>query len=205
MPYETTPSPAAAAGEAGMGTDNIQQKPITRGAYDLNEGASAMGGMKMAQNKVRPGQGMAMGADEEATKEEQAEYERATEALQQVMYDDERASAAIAQQLRPEERVGSIAKASMLLIKQLDDRLDFDEVIIPQFTQDVVDRVIDFYENVHGEEISEGDAQKALGATWEGVMEMFGVDEDTYAEFTQGMGEEDFKAQEQQYKQFLGE
>lgn len=205
MAYETQPSPAAEVGEAGMGTDNIAQKPITRGQYDLNQGASPLGGMQMAQNVSRPGQASVMGKDEPATQEEQAEYERAVEALQRVLYDDERASAAIMQQLQPKERVGSIAKASLLLIKQLDDRLDFDEVIIPQFTQDVVDRIIDFYENVHGEEISEQDAQRALGTTWEGVMEIYGVDEDTYAELTQGMGEQEFKAQEQQYKQFLGE
>jgi hypothetical protein len=143
--------------------------------------------------------------DEEASPEEQQEYERALGAVNRVMYGDPNTSRSIADQLRPEDKIGSTVKASILLIKQLDEKIDMDEVVIPQITQEVADRMIDMGEQVKGMEFSEQDAQAVLGATWEGVMEVFGIDPETYEEFTQGMSEQDIQGYSQQYKQFLGD
>lgn len=199
--YQTEPTAGAPQQEAPM---DLAKRRVARGRPDLNEGMTAEQGFNMAQESMRPGQGSLKGPDLEATEDEQAEYERAMAALSKVLYEDERTSNAVVRQLTPEEKVGSIAKASMLVISQLDQRLDFDEVIIPQFTQDVTDRIVDLYENVHGE-VSEQEAQRAFGATWEGVMEMYGVDENDYAELTAGMSDEEFQGYKQQYKSFLGE
>jgi hypothetical protein len=198
MEYATRPSPAAQEGDK-------TKSAITRGAPDLNTPNSAAEGFRMAQESVRPGQGMASGPETEATPEEQQDYERATQVLSKVLYEDERTSEAVLKQLQPQEKIGSVAKTSMMVIKQIDEKIDLDEVIIPQFTQDVVDRVVDLYENAHGDEFSEQETQAVLGSAWEGVMEMFGVDEESYAELTAGMSQEEFGSYEQQYKQFLGE
>jgi hypothetical protein len=198
MEYNTQQTPAAQAGEIG-------KKAIARGAPDLNAGATAREGFRMAQEAVRPGQGMANGPETEATAEEQQEYDYAVSVLGKVLYENENTSEAITKQLQPQEKVGSVAKASMLVIKQIDEKIDLDEVIIPEFTQDVVDRMIDMYENLHGDEFSEQEAQGALGSAWEGVMELFGIDEDSYAELTAGMSDDEFAGYEAQQKQFLGE
>lgn len=173
---------------------------------DLNQPMTPSTAARMAQESVRPGAASIKGGDQEASAQEQDEYERALKALSKVLYEDERASDGILQQLLPEERIGSVAKASMLIINQLDAKLDFDEDIIAQLTQDTVERVIDLFENTKLEdEFSEQEAQAALGATWEGIMEMYGVDEESYAELTSGLSEDEFKGYEKQYKQFLGE
>lgn len=194
------PAPGAEAPE------DLSQRRVTRGAMDLNQPMTPSTAARMAQESVRPGAASIKGGDQEASAQEQDEYERALKALSKVLYEDERASDGIIQQLLPEERVGSVAKASMLIINQLDAKLDFDEDIIAQLTQDTVERVIDLFENTKLEdEFSEQEAQAALGATWEGIMEMYGVDEDSYAELTSGLSEDEFKGYETQYKQFLGE
>lgn len=185
--------------------EDLMKPRVQRGQPNLNAPQGAQEGFRMAQEMSRPGEGAAMGPDIEATEDEQAEYERAVSALSKVLYENERTSNAVISQLTPEERVGSIAKASMLVINQLDEKMDFDEAIIAELTQETVDRVIDLYENKHGEELTDADTQAALGATWEGIMEMYGMDEDSYAELTAGMSDDDFKGYEKQYKGFLGE
>jgi hypothetical protein len=199
------PAPEQAAPEAAAPQQDLMQKQTMPGVFDPNKPGDPAQAVRMAQEQQRPGASMAMGEDQEASPEEQAEYERAVEALGKVLYEDDRTSAGIVKQLSPQEKVGSVAKASALVVQQLDMKFDFDEVIIPQLTEETVDRVIDLYENVHGEEFGEQEVQGALGATWEAVMQMYGIDEEGYADFTQGMSEEDFRGYEKQYKQFLGD
>jgi len=153
------------------------------------------------------GSGQIGGADvdsmlEDATPSEQKEYERAMGALYKIMYEDDSASNSLIGQLSPEEKVGSVAKASMLLITQLDDKLDFDEAIIAQMTEEVVDRVIELGEAKFGEEMSftDNESQAALGATWEGVMQIFGVDEQDSEQLTAGMDKNQKSALEKQYE-----
>lgn len=180
------------------------QRPARGDLSDMNTPASPNKGKGVADSYTRRSQGL-QGDDAEATEEEQAELERAIGALSKVMYEDDNTSQSIQDQLRPEERIGSIAKASIMLVQQMDERLDLDEVIVAQFTQEVADRMIDMYEQKNDEEVSEEDAQKVLGATWEGVQELFGIDEDSYEEMTQGMTDEDLNGYTAQYKQFLGD
>lgn len=178
--------------------------PAPRGDLsDMNTPASAGKGKQIADSYVRRSGGL-NAPEEEATPEEQAELERAVGALGKVIYEDDATSQAIQDQLRPEEKIGSVVKASLLVINQLDQQLDLDEVIIPQFTQEVTDRMVDLYEQKTEEEFSDEEAQKVLGAAWEGVLDMFGMDEETYEEMTQGMSEQDIAGYEQQYKQQLG-
>ncbi len=185
--------------QAAVAEEEAAAPPID----DFNEPASVVKGAGIARNTVRRGGGV-MGAEEEATPAEQKEMDRALGALTKVLYEDDNTSQSIVDQLRPEEKVGSVAKATILLVSQLDQRLDFDEVIVPALTQETADRVIDLYENVHGDEFNEQETQRVLGAAWEGVMEIYGVDEEAYEELTQGMSDEDLAGYEQQYKQFLG-
>lgn len=206
-PQAAQPPPQQAGPPPGQGAPAPKPaggapRPARGDLSDMNTPASPKKGKAIADSKVRRGSGL-QGPEQEATEEEQAELERAVGALGKVLYEDDSTSQAIQDQLRPEERIGSMAKASILLIKNLDEKLDFDEDIVAQFTQEVADRVIDMYENKVGEEVSEGDAQKVLGATWEGVMEMFGVDEDSYEEMTQGMTDEDLDGYTEQFNQFL--
>lgn len=209
MPYQRIADKEAAQQQQQQPVapeQDLQQHQVRRGAPDLNAPNSPEKAFNMVQDQVRPGSAALMGPDQEATPEEQAEYERAVGALSKVLYENDQTSSAIVRQLVPEERIGSVAKASMLIIQQLDDKFDFDETVIPELTQETVDRVIDLFENSKlDDEFTEQEAQAALGATWEGVMEMYGIDEDQYAEMTAGMSQEDFKGFENEYKQYLGE
>jgi len=143
--------------------------------------------------------------EEPATPEEQAEYERAVKALETVMYGNDQISRAIVDQLNAENKIDSVVKASLLLLKQLDEKLNFDQVIIPQLVQEIADRVVEMAERVKDIEFSDKDIQAVIGATWEGAMAIYGVEESDYAELTAGMTDADKQGYQGQYNKFLGE
>lgn len=147
----------------------------------------------------------AAAGEDEATPEEQAEYEQAMKAVQVVLYDNDRTSEAIADMLQPEDKIGSVVQATLLTLNQIDSQLDMDEAVIPQVMSELADRIMDMGEQAKGMEFSEQEAQAVLGSVWEGVMEMYGVDEEEYNNFTSNMSTDEVASQEQTYKQFLGE
>lgn len=175
----TTPPDAPVPGEAAPGPETAAPGP------EVEEEETAAGG--------------------ETTEEEQAEYERVLGAVERVLYQEEATSKPIEEMLRTDEsKIDGVVSAALMVISEVDKQLDMDDVVIAEITQDTVDRLIEMSE-AKGAEWSEQETQGALGATWEGVMEMFGVDEEDYNQMTGEMSEEDFKSAEQTYKGFLGE
>jgi len=163
-----------------------------RGVMDAREAAPS------------PGASAKEGA-QSASEEEQKEYERALGAVETAMYSNDKVSRSIVDQLQPGDKIGSVVKTSLLFLKQIDAKIDMDEVVIPQILEDIVDRVVDLAERVKNIQFSEKELQAVLGAAWEGTMEMYGTDTDAYQQLTQGMGQKDMDHYASQYKQFLGE
>lgn len=155
--------------------------------------------------EVAPPEGSITEGGEQASPEEQAEYERAIKAAQKVIYENDGTSDAVIQMVQPDNKVESTVTATLLLLHQLDSKLNLDENVIAQFTQDLADMVIDVAEAAHGIQYSERELQEVLGATWENVMEMYGADEDDYNAFMDTMSPEQQQAQGEVYKQFVGD
>jgi hypothetical protein len=166
--------------------------------------ASATEGVIQAREAKNAGPSLA-GEDEEATPEEQAEYDRALDGLHQILYEDPERSQAIADTLQPQDKIGSVTRTAIMLIKQLDEGIDLDENVVAEITVDTADRLMEIGEASKGMTFSEKEAQAVAGATWEGVMALFGVDQDSVTEMTAGMTPEQLKGYEQQHKQFVGD
>jgi hypothetical protein len=143
--------------------------------------------------------------EEQASPEEQKEYERAMDAVSTVLYKNQGTSEAIADMLQPEDKISSVVQATMLTLHQIDAQLDLDETVIPQVMSDIADMVMDMGEQVKGMTFSDKEAQAVLGATWEATMQMYGVDEDAYHNFTSGLDDKKLSGYEQKYKEFLGD
>lgn len=124
-------------------------------------------------------------AEEQPTAAEEKEYQRIAGAMQKVLYGQDTIADAIMQQVDPHDKISTTTKAATLLIQQLDEKLDMDEIVIPQITMDAVDVVAELAENRFGIQYSEQEIQATLGATWEGVMAIFGVDEREYDQLIQ--------------------
>lgn len=128
--------------------------------------------------------------EEQATPEEQQEYERAMKAVAAVLYENEKASNSIVDQVNPNDKVSTTSKVAMLFINQLDQKIDLDEVVVADVTQEATARIMELAENRHGMQYDEREAQIIIGSVWEGVSEMFGggQDEAGHSELVNSIG-----------------
>jgi hypothetical protein len=140
---------------------------------------------------------------EEPTEREQKEYTKAERALATVLYSNEEVSNSILGQIDPNDKIGSVAKASVLLMKTLDEKLDMDDSIIQQMTMETVDRVIELTEKRHGLNFEENEVQATLGAAWEGVMYSFGVDPSDVQDLSQRFNDDELGQLQNAQTQFL--
>lgn len=166
--------------------------------------ASTQGGVNAAR-QASDTTASANAGDEDATPEEQKNYEQAMEAAKIALYENDQTADSISRMLQPEQKIDSTVQASLLTLSEIDKQINLDEGVVAQVAMDITDMVIDLGEEGKGIQYSEQEAQAVWGSVWEGVMEMYGVDEEEYADFTEGMSDEEVASQEQQYKQFLGE
>lgn len=143
---------------------------------------------------------------EEASADEQREYERALSSLYKVLYSNDKTHQSIVQGLKstPQNKIEPVVKMGVLLVKQLDEKVDLHESVIAQITGDTVDRMIEIAETRYGAQYSDTEAQRALGATWEGVMMMFGITEEDFQRGMQGLSQEDVFYGKQVYQGALG-
>ena len=180
-----------------------QTSPEAQANPDVITQQTPQAGMQQARADAGS-QSSVMDGEEKASPEEQEEYEKALAAMHIVLYKNEKSSDQILNMLTPEDKIGSLAKAGMMVISQLDAKLDLDENIIAELTGDVVDNLVELGEQGKGFTFSEQELQAALGSTWEGVMQIYGVDENQYASFTEGMSDEQMSGYQKEYQGYLG-
>lgn len=143
-----------------------------------------------------------------ATPEEQAEYERVFDGLSDMLYENDQMSKSISGSLMQEDPMGSTIQAALVTIQQLDERLDMDEIVIPQITQDTTEMIMELGE-AKGLQYTGRQAQQILAGVWEGVMIMFGGEDETinedYAAITEGMSEAEINDSMATYQKLLSE
>lgn len=138
---------------------------------------------------------------QDAAPEEQQEYERAMRALAQVLYSNDKTANSIVDQIDAQgDKVGSTAKVSMLLIKSLDQKVNLNENVVSAVTQETVERIMELSEARHGIQYQPDEAEKILGATWEGIQAMFGGDPQQFAAFSQGLDGSKMGALQQEHE-----
>lgn len=140
---------------------------------------------------------------EEASPEEQAEYERAMAGLYEAMYQNPKSSRAILDMIQAEDKIGSVAKAVVLLVEQLDKKIQLDEAVVPQITQDAAERVVEMAERGKKIQFSEQELQAIAGASLEGVMQVFGASPEDAQQFMSSMPPEQQAKVKQGYEQMV--
>ena len=181
-----------------------EQKPAPSATRDFDENSprSTEEAFRASQLASQPGRSSVTGKEEAATPEEEKEYEEASRVVSEALYQGDTAEG-ISTMLNPEEKVGSVAKAVAFAITTLDNEYDFDEVVIPQLTEETTERIIELYEAQTDDEFSEQESQAALGAAWEAVIGAYGVESGQYAELTQGLDKSQIRGYEDEYQGML--
>ena len=143
--------------------------------------------------------------EQEATPDEQTEYERGMAAVAKVLYSNDKTANAVVDQVDPNNKIGSTAKVNILFMRELDKKVDLAEVVIAPITQEVTERVVELAEARHGIEYAPDEVEKILGATWEGVATLFGSDggpegAQSFQQFAQGMDSDALASLKQQHE-----
>jgi hypothetical protein len=140
-----------------------------------------------------------------ATPQLQKEFNRAVMALHTVLYSSTKISALAVKMVQPAQIVDSTSKCCILIVNQLDRKLRLDPQVIPQFTMAVVDEVMDMIQKVKQINYTPPQQKAILGATFEGVMKMFGVKPQEAQQFLQSLSDPQKTAARQQYVSDLNE
>lgn len=138
--------------------------------------------------------------------QDQQMYDQAVRTLYAIIYKDPKVTQNLIAMVQPRPHtVDSIAKASAILVQQVDKKINLDPIILPQLTMDAVDQLIDITERVKGVQISDGDAKAALGATFEIVAHMNGIDPNVAKQMLQAVSPQLQQRAQQMYSQTLQE
>jgi hypothetical protein len=142
------------------------------------------------------------------TNDEQAEYQRVAEGMGDMLYRDDKMSNAVEQMLNPDDKMGSTIQAGVILMQQLDDRLDMDGLVVSQVTQDMSNGLMEIGE-AKGLQFTPREMQQVTAGIWEGVMAVWGGEDETmnedYATVTEGMAPEEIEEAKASYQQLLNE
>lgn len=141
-----------------------------------------------------------------ASPREQQEYDRARSALAQVIYGDDGTNASIVKALDPDNKVGSVAQTALLVLTQVDDKIDMDEAVVAQATLDTVLMLADVAEQAKGLTFDEMELKQAVAATWEGMLQVFGGDDPIapdFEELSAGLSEDQLAQMGQEYSDLL--
>jgi hypothetical protein len=112
--------------------------------------------------------------------EQQDAFEAAVTMLYDVLYKNPETNKAVLDQLYNDEdpamKVEGAARAAVLLVQQIDEKLNVPEEVMPYFIATVADRVIELAET-KGIPFDDTDTMATLAATADGVRGLFGGEE----------------------------
>ena len=106
-------------------------------------------------------------------------------------------------QIDPNDKVSSTTKAGVMLVQELDKKLQMDQGIIAEITKEASTRIMELAEARHSMEYGGREAQVIVGATWEGVQEIFGTNPEEGQEFMQSYSPEELDQLRQQHEGFV--
>jgi len=102
------------------------------------------------------------------------EYQKAVDMLHNVLYKNEATGRAVLAQINEQDKVGSLARAGVLIIQQLDKRLNFSDPIIPLVIITVVDRLLELADRVKKLAYSEQESAQVVQAVTAGTKALYG-------------------------------
>lgn len=110
--------------------------------------------------------------------EEQDNFERAVTMLYDVLYKNPDTGKAVLDQLvadaEPQIKVEAAARAVVLLVQQIDAKLNLSNEVMPYFLVTVVDRLLELATKVKKVAFDEKDTMAVLSAAADGVQALFG-------------------------------
>lgn len=155
---------------------------------------------EQASAGMNPTQALAEQLGVPATEEEQAAYEQALSLVSRLIHGEDATHAAIMKMLDPREKIGSVAKAAVAVLSEIDGQMDIAEQVLIGVLTQTVDWLMELATVGRGMKFSEKEEAQVLATATELLLEVYGVDEDDYATLTEGLSNQDMSDFHDQYK-----
>lgn len=138
-----------------------------------------------ADNSAQPDQALG-GADEAsagkgdpnvrmATPEEQKQYMAALAMLYKIMYINEGSAMSLVKHIDPKDKMGSIIKAVMVMVQQMNSKMKMLPPVLAQITQDATDRMLEIAERIKKLSYTKQETLVLLAATQDAVEKATGT------------------------------
>ena len=105
-----------------------------------------------------------------------AEVERGMKAIAEMLYKNEASSDAFLKSVKPNDKAGSTSKAAILLITEIDKKINLSERVLGVLSGIAAGEVMELAEAGHGITYSEKEQQQIVMTTFEGILQAYGVD-----------------------------
>lgn len=162
---EAAESPEQQEQEASEGTE-MHDTPETRAAADKVAGEETPSNADSDEASESGDSGL--------SDTQLQEYQRASQLLHTILYQNENTGRAVLAQIQPEDKVASVARAAVLIIQQIDKRLNLSDAIIPLMVITVVDRLLEMADRVKKTKYTPEESAAVVAATTNGVKALFG-------------------------------
>lgn len=145
------------------------------------------------EGQAEPGEG-------DPDSEVQAEFERGMQGVSRAIYEEEALSDQIIGMINEQEKIGSIAKAVITVITQVDKQLDIAEPVLAPMAVFTADRLMELAETaIPGMQYSEKEQQQIVMTVTELLLATYGVSPERAAQAGEGMSPEEMASNHQEF------
>jgi hypothetical protein len=119
-----------------------------------------------------------------------AEVQRGLDGIKTALYQDKNVSDQFLAMIKPEKKEDSLVRAAILLVTELDKRLDLDESVLAPMAVMASGELIELVEAANGITFDEAAQKRVVMSAFEGVLQAYQVDGQEAADFVAEVGPE---------------
>jgi hypothetical protein len=157
----------------------------------------------MAQEGQEPAAEEKGESGDQATPEEQKAYENALAACSEIVHTNDDSHQAVMKMLDAREKIGSLAKAAVMVVTQVDAKINMPESVLAGVLAQVVDWMLELATAGKQMQFSETEEKQVLTTATDLLMETYGHDRDSYDALIGGESEKSMKGYHEEYAGLL--
>jgi hypothetical protein len=142
---------------------------------------------------------------ENVTEEEQADYNRAIQAVSKILYADDKMHQSIVGKINPKDYFNSLTQLVLLIITQVDKKIDIMDSVILGLVPEVTDRVVEIAEKVGRSTIPDKQVMRIATASQEALMSKYDVKKEELEEMQLNVSPEERVKYEEHYQGLLAD
>lgn len=132
-----------------------------------------------------------------------AEAQRGLDGIKTALYKDRNVSDQFLSMIKPDKKEDSVTRAAILLVTELDKKMDLDETVLAPMTAMAAGELMELSEAGHGIVFSEDEQRRVVMAAFEGILQAYQVDPQEAANFVAAVGPEAEQQGVENYKAAL--